>query len=132
MRSDIAIRLSAADAARDLSALRSAAGHACILHFLHRVVSQPLLTTERITRHVAVSWLPAPLPGAAGGFEMRVTLIVAAAGQPRVRSFSDTLGFVSGPAEVSLNAMRVGHPMSSETENRLLLLLHSRAKAHKL
>jgi hypothetical protein len=48
------------------------------------------------------------------------------------RIYSDALGFVYGPAEVSLYATGVGTPVASATERHLLSLLYGRAKAHKL
>jgi hypothetical protein len=46
--------------------------------------------------------------------------------------YADVLGFVYGPAEVSLIATGIARPVPSELEQRLLSLLYSRAKAHKL
>jgi hypothetical protein len=131
VRSDVEIRPTAAIAARDDAAVSSARGHACVLRFLQRALNRPPLTTRRITRHLAVSWLPTPLPSAARGFQLRVVVTVGANGRPRAPGFFDVLGFVSGPAEVSLSAIRAGHPVSSATEHRLLSLLYSRAEARK-
>jgi hypothetical protein len=46
--------------------------------------------------------------------------------------YTDVLGFVYGPAEVSLIATGIRRPVPSALEQRLLSLLYSRAKAHKL
>jgi hypothetical protein len=46
--------------------------------------------------------------------------------------YFDELGFMSGPAEISLTAIGIGKPIPVEIEQRLEVLLYGRAKAHKL
>jgi hypothetical protein len=46
--------------------------------------------------------------------------------------FSDYLGFAGGRVIVALQERSAPHPFPATTERRLLSLLYSRAKAHKL
>jgi hypothetical protein len=135
VKSDVEVKPSAAIAARDAGAIRSARGLACVTHFLEHRAQEPTLTTQRITRQVAVHSLTAPLPAASGSFEVRIVVTTSAArpgGRLSARSYFDALGFVSGPAEVALTATHSTQPPSAETEHRLLELLYGRAKAHRL
>ena len=44
----------------------------------------------------------------------------------------DELGFVSGPAEISLMAMGAPQPVPTEAAEHLLAVLYRRARAHSL
>jgi hypothetical protein len=135
VKSDVEVKPSAALAARDAAAIQSGRGLDCIKRLLQRVAERPILSTTRISRKVAVHSLPSPLPVANGGFDIRIVLTISAArpeGQLSVCSYFDALGFVSGPAEVTLTATHSTQPPSAETEHRLLELLYSRARAHRL
>jgi hypothetical protein len=135
VRSDVEVKPSAALAARDAAAIASGRGLVCIKRLLQRVTEPPTLSTVRVSRQVAVRALPAPLPAGSASFDIGIVLMISAshpAALPTVRAYFDALGFVSGPAEVTLTATHNMQPPSAETERRLLTLLYSRAKARKL
>jgi len=88
--------------------------------------------------------LPDPLPGIEGGYEYRIAAtIIAGRAAPvelaayvpqqvkQVRLFMDLFGFISGPTEINLAALGGPRPVSKKLEERLLVLLYSRAEAHK-
>lgn len=94
---------------------------------------------------VTVSRQPNPLPGIAGAYEYRIgTCVIAGCAAPaepvdyvpelvkRVPLHIDGFGFTAGPAEINLTAIGVPRPVSRDVEDRLLVLLYSRTKAHRL
>ena len=69
----------------------------------------------------------------ADGLRTRACFAIKAHGaKGRSQLYHDFLGFAVGPAVVMLNATGDPHPFPVTTEHRLLSLLYSRAKAHKL
>jgi hypothetical protein len=135
VKSSVEVMPTAALAARNNAAARSARGRACIARFLARAL--PEQSTGPL-RHgpVSVSSLPNSLPGADGSFGLRLATTVIGrnlrGGEIRTRVYTDEFGFVSGPAEINLTATGVSRPIPSATEQRLLSLLFSRAREHKL
>ena len=145
--SSVTVWPNATAAERNALAEKSARGRTCTLHVLERAT---IAATARVRiSHISLASLPAPLPEAKDSHAVRAYLTIAAeastqagpssaALEPRsarrvqVPVVIDALGFVSGPAEVSLTAMSLKRPASSATEHRLLSLLYSRAKADKL
>jgi hypothetical protein len=81
---------------------------------------------------LTVSALPAPLPGVDRSFGLRIVQSLLRGGQIRLHIYHDVFGFLSGPAEIELTATGFSRPVPSATEERLLLLLYSRAEAHML
>jgi hypothetical protein len=149
MRSEVEVWPTTATAERNAAAELSPRGRACASHLLERLAIRGMTARVRIA-HVGVAWLPAPLKGPRDAFAARVTLTVAAEGtrsQPGVSSatlesraegtrklqlpvYVDVLGFLSGPAQISLTATGLKQPPSSATEHRVLSLLYSRAQTH--
>jgi hypothetical protein len=97
----------------------------------------------------SASQLASPLPGVASSFGLTVTHTVHfAQANPRpaehnITEFllrarsqhsetTDILGFASGRVEVALTLVYESGHRPVQTEHRLLSLLYSRAKAHKL
>ena len=129
--SGVSVLSSAALASRELTAVRSARGRACITHFARKQFTEK--GTEQL-HYDQITTSPLPVPSTAGeSFGLRVTVTLTAPHTGTHFSFYlDFLGFVSGPAEIDLNALSISKPVPSATERRLLSLLHSRAEAHKL
>lgn len=50
----------------------------------------------------------------------------------RAHIYRDIFGFISGPAEIELEAVGVGHPIPVPTEEKALLLLLGRATANTI
>jgi hypothetical protein len=151
LTSEVAVWPTAGTAERNAAAEVGTRGRACTRHLLERLAIRTMTTRVRIA-HLSVAWLPAPLHGAKDSFAARVTLSLAAEG-PRaapgassavlespaasartaqLRVYLDELGFVSGPAQISLTALSVKRPPSSATEHRLLALLYDRAQTHSV
>jgi hypothetical protein len=130
--SGVSVLSSAAVAALEFAAIRSARGRACITSFAERELSSESRGLLHYVRLVAAP-LRAPLAGIDASFGLRLTVILAAPrGGHRFYLYLDFLGFRDGPAEISLNASGFSHPVSSATERRLLSTLYARARAHKL
>jgi hypothetical protein len=135
VKSAVEVMPTVALAAQNNNAARSARGRACLVHFLGRAL--PEQSAGQI-RHgsVSVSSLPNLLPGAQGSFGLRLATTVTArplgGRQVQVRVYLDEFGFISGSAEINLTATGFSAPVPSETEQRLLGLLNSRAQAHTL
>lgn len=104
----------------------------CVAHVLTRNYSDKSIRDARWGRFT-VSKLAVDLPG------QKVTIgirIVASLNLPlsevSVPIYADVLGFESGPAEIMLIAASVTQPVPAATEQELLTLLSSRARAHAL
>jgi hypothetical protein len=131
VRSAVKVMPTAALAARNNVAVRSARGRACLARTLPEQGTAALRYGP-----VSVSSLPTPLLGADGSYGLRLTTTVIGrnlrGGEIRARVYMDVFGFVSGPAEISLTAFGISRPVPSATEQHLLPLLFSRAREHKL
>jgi hypothetical protein len=71
-----------------------------------------------------------PVPGATG-VAIGTSIIVPRLPNP-VPVYIDEFGFIVGPAEITLMTEGVPRPIPPEVEGRLLSLLYSRAREHKL
>ncbi len=116
LHSKVAVKQSAAEQERDFSA------HVCDnAHFE---------ATRRSARHQD---LPSPLFGVRIlGVRTWRTAPRVMFGTANVTLYSDRFSFVVGPAEIVLAITSTPGPPRTELERRLLLLLDSRAKAHRL
>lgn len=95
-------------------------------------VAQPMSSDPHL------STLPASLPGVRT-YGLRLASHSACGAPGRSESYEDFLSFVRGDAVITLNATSItlgatseAHPFPAATEQRLLSLLYSRAKTHKL
>lgn len=111
----------------------SARGRACLVRFLEAVHAQ--INQERKGRRqigpFTITTVPNPLPGVSHSF---LTTIKEAwllrTGAVRAHIYRDIFGFITGPAELELEAVGVGHPVPALTEEKVLLLLLGRARAN--
>ena len=76
--------------------------------------------------------MPAPLRGVSRSFLYTIAETRLRAGRVRLHIYHDTIAFISGPAEIEVEATGFSQPIPSATQQRLLLLVLSRAKANKL
>jgi hypothetical protein len=116
-------------AARDLAAIHTPLARACLARSGQRQFAKGFANGARVGR-IAVLAMPDPLPYA-HSFALRlvIPLTFKRAGLPlHTRLYEDELGFVAGPVEISLTAIAFSRPGASATEQRLLSLLHGRAK----
>jgi hypothetical protein len=126
--SEVSVAQSAAMAARELAAIRSAHVHGCFAHYLGLVLKGQHYGGATVGPVSVASGIP-PAPGTAGGFAWRLTATLAVQ-RIAVPFYLDILGFVYGPATVSLFSSGAVRPFPAASEQHLFSLLLRRAKAH--
>ncbi len=129
VESEVTVLPSAAAAARVVAAFHSHRTQACI----GRIVEHSLSKLNRSRVHLgkpSFTWTFANIPGTEGSYAARFILPITSV-KTGISSayYIDVLGFVSGPAVVELLVASIPQPYSSASEERLLSLLLSRAKA---
>jgi hypothetical protein len=130
--SGVTVLSSAAAAAREFAAIRSARGRACIARFARREFSRES-SGSLLYRAIASTALTAPVAGIGESFGLRLTVTLLAPRTGRTfHLYLDFLGFLEGPAEIGLNTSGFTRPVSAATERRLFSTLYRRAQAHKL
>jgi hypothetical protein len=132
IKSGVEVLPSAALAARNLAAVSSARGRACLARFLSQAARSAAPTQSG---HVSISSLPDLLPGSQGYLGLRVTFPISTRnpvnGRPvQTQLTLDEFVFISGSAEITLSARTIKAPIPTATERRLLALLVSRAHQH--
>jgi hypothetical protein len=132
VESAVYVMQSSALASQDVATIGSAGVRACIKHRQARRHGTNV-GNEPDKSHVEVSSLPSPLRGVkVYGLRVSGTLAAAFSGDGVRSSFyDDTLSFAVGATEIVLKVTSAPHAPTA-TERRLLALLYSRAKAHKL
>lgn len=134
VKSSVEVQPSAALAAQNYDAIRSARGHACLTRQLTQTFRKTTAPGRASVEHTTVTSLPNLLPTGQESFGVRVTatLIGTVRGkQVRLPVYLDVFAILAGPAEVNMSATAGRHVPSTATERRLLSLLYSRAEAHK-
>jgi hypothetical protein len=134
VQSEVEVRPSAALATRSLAIVKSTRERACLARLGRAAFARGVTSGARDLRfrvgRIAVFVLPDPLPQA-GSFGLRilVPLTFSRAGGVAFHTivYVDELGFIAGPAEVSLTAWGFSGPVPTATEQRLLSLLYRRA-----
>ncbi len=134
--SGVYLMASGAQAVREFAALGSDRARACIRHDVERTISkgereraEPFLAAP--VEVVSLAPLVRPLPVA--GMRRIVHLSQASRfTEGRSTIYLDQGGFVVGRVLVELLTVGSPRPLPLATERRLLVLLHTRAKAHKL
>jgi hypothetical protein len=128
VRSEVSVAQSPAQAAGSLSAIRSPRVRACVSRDLGQLLKSQHYGGATVTGVSIASGTP-PAPGTAGGFGWRVTATLAVRGI-RVDFYIDILGFVDGPAQVTLTSSGALRPFPAAPQEQLFSLLLARAKAH--
>jgi hypothetical protein len=128
LSSNVTVLPSAALAAKDLAAARSARARACFQTFVNELLrksasGQVTFSSARITR------LHPSAKGSDGAFGYRVR-VVAKGPAARLPFYVDILGFTKGPVEVSLTGVSITEHLPSTLEERLLNTLATRAQGH--
>ena len=119
-------------AARNYASYDSPRGRACFLRFLEA-------SREQLNKHgskhgpPAVATVSIALPGIRQSF-LRTDAVPLLRRDGRVLThiYHDVFTFISGPAEVELEATGFSQPVPAATDERLLARLLSRAKQNKL
>jgi hypothetical protein len=128
--SEVSVQNSAAEALGALRAIRSAHVRDCFSHYLQQVFKGQRLKGAKVGPVSVQAGIP-PAPGTSGGFGWRVTASFLVR-TIKVPVYLDFLGFVDGPAEVTLLSTGLIRPFPAEVQQRLFALLLTRAKQHAL
>lgn len=128
--SEVSVAQSSAQAAGSLSAVRSARVRACVTRYLGQLLKAQHTGGAKVTGVSIVSGTP-PAPGTTGGFGWRITAKLAYRGIP-LSFYLDVLGFVDGPAQVTLTSSGALRPFPARAEEQLFSVLLSRAKSQSL
>ena len=128
--SEVDVASSSAQAAKNLAAIRSAHVRSCFSRYLGELFKGPQFAGGAVSPVSIQSGTP-PAPGTTGSFGWRA--IAAFTVQSiKVHLYLDMLGFVDGPAQVTLFSSGVLRPFPAAVQERLFSLLLARAKAHRL
>lgn len=128
--SGVSVRSSAADARKGLQAIRSTRVRKCFSHYLQLLFAGQHVQSAT-PGPVSIQTGVPPAPGTSGGFGWRITASFTIRGI-KVPIYLDFLGFVDGPAEVTLLSSGLLRPFPAEVQQHLFATLLARAKAHKL
>ena len=124
------VQASAAQAEKGLAALRSAHVRGCFTRYLNQLFRSEKFGGANVGPVTIQSGTP-PAPGTSGGFGWRVTATFTVHGI-KVPIYLDFLGFVDGPAEVTLLSSGLLRPFPATVQQKLFTTLLSRAKEHRL
>jgi hypothetical protein len=113
----------------------SSRGRACFMHYLNAVHEQ--INREREGRMqigpFRVTTVPNPLPGVSHSFLTTINETrLLRTGAIRAHIYRDVFEFISGAAEIELEAVGFGHPVPAPTEGKALQLLVGRARANNI
>jgi hypothetical protein len=125
--SEVSVAETSALAATGLAAIRSAHVRGCFSRYLGMLLKGQRYGEAKVGPVVIESGTP-PAPGTRGGFGWRVTATLTTHGL-RIPFYMDILGFVYGPARVTLFSSGALQPFPATAEQRLFSLLLRRAKA---
>ena len=127
VQSEVTVARSASLAATELGAIRSRHARGCLGHYLQLLLQGKRFHGARIGP-VSIQQGTPPAPGTSGGFGWRISAVVGARGIS-LPFYIDILGFVYGPAEVSLFSSGVPEPFPAAAQQRLFNLLLRRARS---
>lgn len=130
VQSGVTVERTAAVAAKELAAIRGRRGRHCLSRYVNLLFKRQKPRGMRVSR-ISISSRSLPAPGTAGSFGLRIAATITERGV-RVPFYIDMLGFVYGPAEVSLLAVGLPEPFPAATEQRLFSLLLARARSYHL
>ncbi len=109
----------------------SSRGRACLVRLLkaiHRRTNQERKGQRQIGPFT-ITTVPNPLPGVSHSFLTTINeTLLLRTGVIRAHVYRDIFGFITGPAEIELEAIGFGHPIPTPTEEKALLLLLGRAR----
>jgi hypothetical protein len=128
--SEVDVAPSSAQAAQNLAAIRSAHVRSCFSRYLDDLFKGPQFAGGAVSPVSIQSGTP-PAPGTTGSFGWRAIAGFAVQGIT-IHVYLDMLGFVDGPAQVTLFSSGVLRPFPATVQERLFSLLLVRAKAHRL
>jgi hypothetical protein len=128
--SEVGVAKSAPAAASELAAIRSTRVRGCFSRYLDELL-QGRRFGKAVVHPVSIQSGVPPAPGTTGGFGWRVTATLTENGI-KVSFYMDILGFVYGPARVTLFSSGALLPFPAAVEQQLYSRLLDRAKAFRL
>jgi hypothetical protein len=126
--SEVSVARTPALAKKELAAIRSPHARTCASRYLDRLFKGKEFRGASISP-VSISSGTPPAPGATGSFAWRIEVRFTVH-SIQIPLYFDILGFVYGPAQVSLFSTGFATPLPAATQQRLFSLLLQRAKAH--
>lgn len=130
VQSEVSVVRTSQQAARELAIIRSDHARMCVSHYFDLLLESQKYHGA-IFSPVSIAHGTPPAAGTTGGFGWRITTSITYH-KVTIPLSMDILGFVYGPAEVSLFTSGVPRPLPTGTEEHLFSLLLSRAKAQGL
>lgn len=130
--SEVSVARSAAGAAVKLAALRSGRVRYCLQQYLNRLVAhEPHGRGGVKMGKISVGEVTPPAPGATGGFGWKLTVPLSAGGI-KLPLRMEIIGFVDGPAQVTLTTGAVPVAFPGKAERSLYMLLLRRAESQRI
>lgn len=130
VNSNVSVLRSAALAAKDLKAVKSARGRSCLTKATNKLLTS--MKTKGVTYgKTTLTKLKRSAPGSDGSFAFHFKVTANANGL-RLPFYIDTIGFTLGPAEIGLTTLGIAEPFPATVEQRLLTLLAGRASFNHL
>lgn len=125
--SEISVSSGPGAGAADLRRLRSSRARGCLGHFLVELFKGRRYGGATVAR-VSITQGSPPAAGTTGGFGWRITATIDSRGI-RLPYYMDILGFLYGPAEVTLLSTGLPVPLPAAIQERLFAVLLMRATA---
>lgn len=129
--SDVSVARSSAEAAGVLPAIHSPRVRECVSHYVTQLLQSQRIGDGARVAGVSIATGTPPAPGTSGGFGWRITATLTVRGI-QLSFYLDILGFVDGPAQVTLYSSSVLRPFPAGAQEQLFSELLARAKAHSL
>lgn len=136
--SEVSVARTPALAAKELTAIRSKHVRGCISRYLNLLLKNQILKEQKSQAIInpnsislSISHGTPPAPGATGSFGWWITATIAVH-NVKLPFYIDILGFVYGPAEISLSSTGALRPFPAASQEHLYWLLLKRAETHSL
>jgi hypothetical protein len=136
MSSEVSVSRAPSRPTRELTQIAGNRARACLSHYLNLLLREQLLEGLRhqpiaraISTSISISHGTPPAPGATGSFGWRIVATVTVH-KLKLPFYFDILGFVYGPAEVSLESSGSLRPFPAKIQEHLYMVLLERAETH--
>ena len=129
--SEVTVAHTSAEAAATLAAIRSPRVRACFSRYLSALLKSQQHSPGETVLGVSIASGTPPAPGTTGGFGWRVTARLAIRAIP-ISLYFDILGFVEGPAQVTLTSSGTVRAFPARAQEQLYSQLLTRARSHRL
>ncbi|HEY2282823.1 MAG TPA: hypothetical protein VGH60_04650 [Solirubrobacteraceae bacterium] len=131
VNSAVSVAHTSAQADAALRAIRSPRVRACFSRYLSELLKSQQHTPGETVLGVSIASGTPPASGTTGGFGWRVTARLAIRGID-ISLYLDILGFVDGPAQVTLTSSGTVRPFPARAQEQLYSQLLTRARANRL